>query len=48
MPTAIVVDLDQANDGIQEVWHTNLEEEFKRIRKVVQTHNYVAMVNSLL
>ena len=44
MPTATVSDVEKTNDGIQEVWQTNLEEEFKQIRKVVQTHPYVAMV----
>lgn len=30
-------------DGIQDVWHSNLEEEFKKIRKVVKKFPYIAM-----
>lgn len=29
--------------GIQEVWASNLEEEFRKIRHIVQKYNYVAM-----
>ena len=31
-------------DGIQDVWHSNMEEEFKKIRKIVQKYPFVAMV----
>ncbi len=34
--------------GIQDVWSSNLEEEFSRIRKIVQKYGYIAMVGSLL
>lgn len=40
MPSASV----PHNDGIQDVWQSNLEEEFKKIRHVVKKYNYVAMV----
>lgn len=33
--------------GIQDVWHYNMEEEFGRIRHVVQKYPYVAMVSLL-
>lgn len=35
----------QANEecGIRDVWHHNLEEEFRNIRQIVQTYHYVAM-----
>ena len=29
--------------GIREVWATNLDEEFRKICKVVQNYHYVAM-----
>ena len=29
--------------GIREVWAHNLEDEFRHIRQIVQTYNYVAM-----
>ena len=33
------------NYTIIEVWSSNLEEEFKKIRKIVQKYPYVAMVS---
>lgn len=36
------------NFTIIEVWNNNLEEEFKKIRKIVQKYPYVAMVESNL
>ena len=30
--------------GIREIWQSNLEEEFKNMRKVVKKYNYIAMV----
>ena len=41
MPTATV----GPEFGIQDVWASNLEEEFRKIRQVVQKYNYVAMVS---
>lgn len=32
--------------GIKEVWHDNLEHEFRKIRRIVQKYNCVAMVCS--
>lgn len=32
------------NYTIIEVWNNNLDEEFKKIRKIVQKYPYVAMV----
>ena len=32
------------NFTIIEVWSSNLEEEFRKIRKIVQKYPYVAMV----
>lgn len=32
--------------GIQDVWQHNLEEEFKKIRQVVQKYYFVAMVSA--
>lgn len=32
------------NYTIIEVWNNNLEEEFKKIRKIIQKYPYVAMV----
>ena len=34
------------NYTIIEVWNNNLEEEFKKIRKIVQKYPYVAMVSN--
>lgn len=34
------------NYTIIEVWNNNLEEEFKKIRKIVQKYPYVAMVST--
>jgi hypothetical protein len=34
--------------NIIEVWNSNLEEEFRKIRKIVQKYPFVAMVNILL
>lgn len=36
----------QAEYGIKDVWQTNLEEEFRKIRHVVQQYKYVAMVSN--
>ena len=33
-----------AHYGIKDVWAVNLEEEFKKIRQVVQSYPHVAMV----
>lgn len=33
--------------GIQDVWRSNLEEEFRKIRQVVNSYPYVAMVSSV-
>ncbi len=33
------------NFSIIEVWNSNLEEEFKKIRKIVQKYPYIAMVS---
>jgi CCR4-NOT transcription complex subunit 7/8 len=38
MPTSTVPEY-----GIQDVWESNLEEEFRKIRQVVTKYNYVAM-----
>jgi len=35
----------QAVFGIKDVWQNNLEEEFRKIRNVVQKYKYVAMVS---
>lgn len=35
----------QAEYGICDVWITNLEEEFRKIRQVIQHYKYVAMVS---
>ena len=35
------------SDVIQEVWQSNLEEEFKKIRKVIKNYRFVAMVGFL-
>jgi len=34
----------QAEDPIVEVWSTNIDEEFKRIRKIIKKYKYVSMV----
>lgn len=34
----------QTDDPITEVWSTNIEAEFKKIRKIVKQYNYIAMV----
>nr|CAB3232286.1 CNOT7/8 protein [Phallusia mammillata] len=33
----------QTDDPITEVWSTNIEAEFKKIRKIVKQYNYIAM-----
>ena len=30
--------------GIQDVWSSNMEEEFAKIRKIVNKYSYIAMV----
>ena len=37
-----------ADYGIQDVWQSNLEEEFRKIRIIVQKYPYVAMVTNLI
>ena len=37
-----------ADYRIQDVWHSNLEEEFRKIRYVVNRYPYVAMVSGLI
>lgn len=39
-----VLTMPTADNGIQEVWHSNLEDEFRKIRAIVQKYPYVAMV----
>lgn len=39
-----VLTMPTADNGIQEVWHSNLEDEFRKIRTIVQKYPYVAMV----
>ena len=34
----------QAEYGIKDIWNNNLEEEFRKIRQVIQQYKYVAMV----
>lgn len=34
----------QTEYGIKDVWNSNLEEEFKKIRHVIQRYRFVAMV----
>ncbi|KAL3880385.1 hypothetical protein ACJMK2_032629 [Sinanodonta woodiana] len=33
----------QAEYGIKDVWHSNMEEEFKKVRQMIQQYKYVAM-----
>jgi hypothetical protein len=33
--------------GIRDVWAVNAEEEYKKVRQIVQTYPYVAMVSYL-
>ena len=40
MPTATAPDF-----GIKDVWASNMEEEFKKVRQIVQKYPYVAMVS---
>lgn len=42
---AVAAAVQQSNEdcGIRDVWRHNLEEEFRNIREIVQTYNYVAM-----
>jgi hypothetical protein len=37
-------DTSNSNFTIIEVWSNNLEEEFKKIRKIIQKYPFVAMV----
>ena len=37
-------DSSNSNYTIIEVWSNNLEEEFKKIRKIIQKYPFVAMV----
>lgn len=37
----------QTEYGIKDVWNSNLEEEFKKIRHVIQRYRFVAMVCEL-
>jgi CCR4-NOT transcription complex subunit 7/8 len=35
------------NYTIIEVWSSNLEEEFRKIRRIIQKYPFVAMVNEI-
>jgi len=37
--------IGMAEYGIMDVWVTNMEEEFRKIRQVIQHYKYVAMVS---
>ena len=42
MPTSTAI----ANNLIRDVWQYNLEEEFAKIRELIQVYNYVAIGRS--
>lgn len=39
---------NQQEDGFIEIWQHNLEEEFVKIRKIVQKYPYISMVHALV
>lgn len=43
MPAA----LTDSSQIICEVWASNVEEEMRKIRQIIQSYNYIAMVSSL-
>lgn len=44
MPAA----LTDSSQIICEVWASNVEEEMRKIRQIIQSYSYIAMVSSLL
>lgn len=44
MPAA----LTDSSQIICEVWASNVEEEMRKIRQIIQSYNYIAMVSSVL
>ena len=38
----------QVEDPIVEVWASNVDAEFKKIRSVIKTYNYVSMVSFVI
>ena len=38
----------QVEDPIVEVWASNIDAEFKKIRSVIKTYNYVSMVSQVI
>ena len=37
----------QTEYGIKDVWSSNFEEEFRKIRQIIQVYKYVAMVSKV-